>query len=302
MAVSASPTVITAGIAGASGFAGTELARLIAGHPALEVTATGREAGMLAGCDLALLALPHGASAAVAQELAGSGTRVVDLSRDLRDSWTYGIPELHRDQIAGATEVANPGCYATAAILALAPLVTAGAIEPYVVVDGKSGVSGAGRTPTEATAFSQAAEGITPYAPIGHPHGTEIEMELSRLAEGPVSVTFTPHLAPFTRGLLVTAYCRMAQPLEQGDLDRLYAQSYADERFVDVVEMPRTQALRGSNLCHVAAWADPARGAIVATAAIDNLVKGAAGQAIQNANLMLGLPEHLGLSDVTLWP
>ena len=216
--------------------------------------------------------------------------------------WCYGLTELHRDAIAQATAVANPGCYATAAILALAPLVTAGVIDPHVVVDGKSGVSGAGRTPTEATAFCQAAEGIAPYTPVGHAHQAEIEMELSRLAESPITATFTPHLAPFTRGLLVTAYARLTQPFEQGDADQLYAQSYAEERFVQVVSTPRTQALRGSNLCHVGVWVDADRGAVVAAAAIDNLVKGAAGQAIQNANLMLGLPEHLGLPEVTLWP
>ena len=303
MALSVSPpTVLDAGIAGASGYAGSELARLISAHPALRVTATGREASALQDCDVALLALPHGASAAVAQELADSGTLVVDLSRDLRAEWCYGLTELHRDEIAQATAVANPGCYATAAILALAPLVQAGVIDPHVVVDGKSGVSGAGRTPTEATAFCQAAEGIAPYAPVGHAHQAEIEMELSRLAGSPITATFTPHLAPFTRGLLVTAYARLTAPFEQGDADQLYARSYAGERFVEVVSIPRTQALRGSNLCHVGVWVDTDRGAVVAAAAIDNLVKGAAGQAIQNANLMLGLPEHLGLPEVTLWP
>ena len=117
-----------------------------------------------------------------------------------------------------------------------------------------------------------------------------------------MTVTFTPHLAPFSRGLLVTAYGRLTGGLEQADADRLYADSYAAERFVEVVSIPRTQGLRGSNLCHVGVWVDAQRGAVVAAAAIDNLVKGAAGQAIQNANLMLGLPEHQGLSDVTLWP
>jgi N-acetyl-gamma-glutamyl-phosphate reductase len=302
VAVSVSPTVLSAGIAGASGYAGSELARLIAAHPGLKVTATGREAAALDGCDIALLALPHGASGPVAQELAASGTAVVDLSRDMRETWLYGLTELHRGEIAGATAVANPGCYATAAILALAPLVASGVIDEHVVVDGKSGVSGAGRAPSEATAFCQAAEGIAPYAPVGHPHQAEIEMELGRLSGNPVTVTFTPHLAPFSRGLLVTAYARLTQPLEQTDADRLYAESYAGERFVHVVDGPRTQALRGSNLCHLSVWVDTARGTVIAAAAIDNLVKGAAGQAIQNANLMLGFAEHLGLSDVTLWP
>ena len=293
---------LTAGIAGASGYAGHELVRLLAGHPVLQGADLGADAGGLAGCDVALLALPHGASAPLARGLEQAGTPVVDLSRDMRGEWTYGLPELHRDRLVGATAVANPGCYATAAMLALAPLVIAGAVEPHLVVDGKSGVSGAGKSPTQSNVFCQAAEGIAPYTPVGHPHQEEIERELTAIAERPVSVTFTPHLAPFARGLLVTAYARLALPLTQAGVDGLYASAYSRERFVQVVDQPRTQAVRGSNLCHVAAWVDEARGAVVACAAIDNLVKGAAGQAIQNANLMLGLPEHAGLPAAEVWP
>jgi N-acetyl-gamma-glutamyl-phosphate reductase len=290
-----------AGIAGASGYVGRELGRLLDGHPTLRPVSTAADPSQLAGCDLALLALPHGASGPIARALAEAGTPVIDLSRDLRGEWCYGLPELHRGEVAAATAVANPGCYATAAVLALAPLVRAGVVEPHVVVDGKSGVSGAGKTPTEANAFCEAAEGIAPYAPVGHPHQEEIERELTRLAGAPVTASFTPHLAPFVRGLLVTAYARLSGPLGQADADALYADAYAGERFVDVVGAPRTQTVRGSNLCHVGVWVDEARGAVVAAAAIDNLVKGAAGQAVQNANLMLGFPEHLGLSEVPAW-
>ena len=296
VAVQPSSRILTAGVAGATGYVGRELLRLLEGHPTLHGQAGPVDTDALAGCDIALLALPHGVSGLLARELAAAGTRVVDLSRDLRGEWCYGLPELHRDEVAGATLVASPGCYATAAALALAPLATAGLLGPHVVVDGKSGVSGAGKAPTEASSFCQAAEGISAYTPVGHPHQAEIERELARLAPAPVSVTFTPHLAPFVRGLLVTAYALLPQPVDQSELDQLYADAYAGERFVKIVAQPRTQALRGSNLCHVGAWADPGRSSVVACAAIDNLVKGAAGQALQDANLMLGLPEHEGLS------
>jgi N-acetyl-gamma-glutamyl-phosphate reductase len=293
---------LTAGIAGASGYAGHELERLLTGHPTFQSASVGADAGLLAECDVALLALPHGTSGPLALMLEQAGTPVVDLSRDLRGDWPYGLPELHRDELAGAAAVANPGCYATAAVLALAPLVIAGAVEPHLVVDGKSGVSGSGKSPTQSNVFCQAAEGIAAYAPVGHPHQEEIERELTAIGGGPVSVTFTPHLAPFVRGLLVTAYARLSLPLTQAGVDELYASAYAHEPFVHLVEQPRTQALRGSNLCHVSAWVDEARGAVVACAAIDNLVKGAAGQAIQNANLMLGLPEQAGLPLTEVWP
>jgi len=158
-------------------------------------------------------------------------------------------------------------------------------------------VSGAGKSLTEASSFCQAAEGISAYAPVGHPHQSEIERELARISPRPVSVTFTPHLAPFVRGLLVTAYARLDDPLDQQALDGLYAGEYAGERFVKLVGQPRTQTVRGANLCHIGAWADPARSTVVACAALDNLVKGAAGQAIQNANLMVGLAEHEGLPE-----
>jgi N-acetyl-gamma-glutamyl-phosphate reductase len=161
-------------------------------------------------------------------------------------------------------------------------------------------VSGAGRAPSEASSFCGAGEGIAAYTPVGHPHQGEIEHELSRRSGLELSVTFTPHLAPFTRGLLVTAYGRLTHRLSQREATDLYRDAYAGEAFVRLVDVPRTQPLRTTNLCHVGVWVDERRGVLVACAAIDNLVKGAAGQAIQNANLMLGLPEHLGLPDVEL--
>ncbi len=292
----------TVGVAGSTGYAGRELARLLVGHPRLRAVGCTADTRALAGCDLAMLALPHGATGELGRELAGARVPVVDLAADQRATWAYGLPELNREELAGASAVANPGCYATAALLALAPLVEAGVIEPRVVVDGKSGVSGAGKRPSERTHFCEVGEGIAPYAPVGHHHQAEIEQQLSLLGAGPVTVTFTPHLAPFSRGLLVTAYAVLRGPLSQAGATALYADRYADEPFVALVEMPATQLVRGGNACHVAVWIDEQRGVAIAAAALDNLVKGAAGQAIQNANLMLGLDETAGLDASGLWP
>jgi N-acetyl-gamma-glutamyl-phosphate reductase len=299
MAVAAPIAVATAGIAGSTGFAGRELLRLLGTHPHIRGVGCTADTRALAGCDLAFLALPHGASSELGRELAGARVPVVDLSADMRTSWTYGLPELRRGEIAGAAAVANPGCYATAAILALAPLVEAGVIEPHLVVDGKSGVSGAGKRPAEASSFCVAAEGIAPYEPVGHRHQAEIERELSALGSSEVTVTFTPHLAPFSRGLLVTTYARLT---ERVDVPALYHDRYAAEPFVQLVEMPRTQLTRGGNTCQIGVFTDPARRSVTVAAALDNLVKGAAGQAVQNANLMLGFAESAGLGAEGLWP
>jgi N-acetyl-gamma-glutamyl-phosphate reductase len=301
MPVLAPPAVATAAVFGCTGLAGRELMRLLASHPRMRAVACTADTRAPAQCDLVLLALPHGVSGEVGRELAGARVPVVDLSSDLRGEWQYGLPELHREAIAGAREVANPGCYATAAILALAPLVAAGLIEPDLVVDGKSGVSGAGKTPTERNSFYSAAEGIAPYQPVGHHHQLEIEAQLCEARGGPVSVTFTPHLAPFTRGLLVTAYARLRPGAGLAEVEAALLGAYQEEPFVQLVDGVRTQALRGSNLCQLQAWVDPERDRVIMASAIDNLVKGAAGQAVQNANLMLGLDETLGLPGEPAW-
>ena len=303
MAVLTAPTATaTVGVAGSTGYAGRELLRLLAGHPRLRGVACTADTRALAECDLAMLALPHGATSELGRELAGARVPVVDLAADHRGEWVYGLPGLHRERIAGAVQVANPGCYATAAALALAPLVERGLVERHLVVDGKSGVSGAGKKATERTHFCSAAEGIEPYSPVGHHHQLEIEAQLRSLGDPELTVTFTPHLAPFSRGLLVTAYGRLAGPATQDELRELYAERYAGEPFVQLVDAPRTQVVRGANACHVSVWVDEERGVVIAAAALDNLVKGAAGQAIQNANLMLGLDEGLGLPVEGLWP
>jgi N-acetyl-gamma-glutamyl-phosphate reductase len=301
MSVLAPPAVATVAVHGSTGYAGRELLRLLASHPRMRAVACTADTRAPAQCDLALLALPHGVSGEVGRELAGARVPVVDLSADLRGEWQYGLPELHRAAIAGERQVANPGCYATAAILALAPLVSGGLVEPDLVVDGKSGVSGAGKAPAEATSFCTVSEGIAPYQPVGHRHQSEIEEQLSQLGARPVSVTFTPHLAPFSRGLLVTAYARLRGGAGQAEVETALLDAYEDEPFVELACGVRTQALRGSNLCHVQAWVDLQRGRVIVASAIDNLVKGAAGQAIQNANLMLGLPEAMGLPTEPAW-
>jgi N-acetyl-gamma-glutamyl-phosphate reductase len=297
---------LSAGIAGASGYSGRELARLIAGHPRLSLrTAQARSEGFdplspdqLARCDIAFLCLPHGASRAFGEAIAGTGTPVVDLGSDFRldPDWAYGLTELFRQDVLDSRQIANPGCYATAATLALALLAEAGLLDAPVAIDGKSGVSGAGREPTDRTHVSEVEGGVQPYTPTGHRHIAEIERSLERLAGEPVPVTFTPHLAPHSRGLEVTCYARLRRPLEQAEADALYRARYDAEPFVSVEQRVHPGRLHGANSCHVGVWIDSRTQTAICAAAIDNLVKGAAGQALQNANLALGLDEGAGLT------
>ena len=273
----------------------------------------------LDGLDLVFLALPHGQSQAVVPSLAPRVGRLVDLGADfrLRDpaeyaQWygeahacpellprfTYGLPELFRDELAGAAAVANPGCYPTAAALALAPLVRAGLVEADgIVVDAASGVSGAGRTLRHTTHFGTANEDFVAYGLLDHRHTPEIEQ-----ATG-AQVLFTPHLAPMTRGILITGYARPAGPTSTADLLAVLAEAYAGEPFVVVSERsPSTKATWGSNCAHVTARHDARTGWVVVLCALDNLVKGASGQAVQCANLLLGLDERTGLPTVGVYP
>ncbi|MGC4807389.1 N-acetyl-gamma-glutamyl-phosphate reductase [Micromonospora sp. DT233] len=326
---------IRVAVAGASGYAGGELLRLVAGHPELDlVTATAhRQVGVpvaavhpqlvgldlvfaatdpatLADADLVFLALPHGESAALAAALPAS-VRVVDLGADhrLRDAaawsryyggehagaWTYGLPELpgQRAAIAGATRVANTGCYAAAITLALAPLIAAGAVAPAdVVVVAASGTSGAGRAAKAHLLGSEVMGDLSPYKVGTHQHVPEIKQ-----ATGATSLSLTPVLAPMPRGILATV---TAAPTGTGvDPAAVLAQAYADEPFVHVLpegRWPHTAATLGANSCHLQAAVDADSGRVIVVSALDNLGKGAAGQAVQNANLMLGLPETTGLS------
>jgi N-acetyl-gamma-glutamyl-phosphate reductase len=336
--------MLRAGVVGASGYTGAELLRLCAGHPHLDVAyATGDTSAGTAvaalypslapaypdlvldtydpaaadGLDIAFLALPHGASQAIAADLAKRVGAVVDLAADfrLRDAalyptwygeehtapellgrFAFGLPELFRPEIAGASLVAAPGCYVTAASLALAPLVRAGAVEPTgVIVDAASGVSGAGRGLKASTQFGTANEDFTAYGLLTHRHTPEIEQ-----ATG-AQVLFTPHLAPMTRGILATCYARPTAA-GVGPLAVL-ADAYAGEPFVVVSDRsPSTKATWGSNSAHLTARRDDRTGWVVVLCALDNLVKGASGQAVQCANLSLGLPETSGLASVGTYP
>ena len=280
--------------------------------------------GVAAGCDLAFCALPHGASQVLVGELRGDVEHVVDLAADFRldaglypvwysaehtapellDQFVYGLPELFRDDVRGAGLVAAPGCYVTAAALALAPLVAAGLVEPTgIIVDAASGVSGAGRPPKPETSFCAVDEDFTAYGLLTHRHTPEIEMAVSRHAGTEVQVLFTPHLAPMNRGILATCYARPAGAVTTGDVLGLLSDAYRGEPFVVVSDRsPSTKATLGSNSVHLTARADPRTGWVVAVAALDNLVKGAAGQAVQCANLALGLDETAGLASAGVYP
>jgi N-acetyl-gamma-glutamyl-phosphate reductase len=319
-------------VIGASGFGGAVAAMLVQRHPSLELTAVTARAdagkrhdeiypryrvgleleqfdvdSVADRADAALVAYPHGASAPVVRDLRERGLKVVDLSADFRlereryerwyqpheapellDDAVYGLTEAHREEIRGADLVAAPGCYPTAALLALWPLRDQIA---DVVVDAKSGVSGAGREASPTTHYVAVADNITPYKIDGHRHSAELEQELPRDA----SYTFVPHLIPVDQGLLASCYVTPAAPLSSAELRELYEAAYGDEPFIDVAaEPPSTADVRETNRCRVHAAVVGDR--VLAFAAIDNLWKGAAGQAVQDLNLMLGLPETEGLA------
>jgi N-acetyl-gamma-glutamyl-phosphate reductase len=270
-----------------------------------------------ADIDAAVVAYPHGAAAPLVAELRARGVRVVDLSADfrLRDAavygrWyrehqapqlladaVYGLPERYRQEIAKADLVANPGCYPTASLLALAPLARAGAIAD-VVIDAKSGVSGAGRAPSEKTHFVTADENVNAYGVPSHRHIPEIEQELAA-AGADLPVTFVPHLVPLDQGELVSCYVTVRDGAELGDLEGLYADAYAHEPFVEVAaKPPGMRDVRETNICRISVHRDERTGRVIVFAAIDNLWKGAASQAVQNLNLMFGLPEEEGIGPV----
>lgn len=278
--------------------------------------------------DLVFSALPHAAAARAVAPLVRAGTRVVDLSADfrLRDAATYaawyghehpapdllpqavyGLSETARAEVAAATLVANPGCYPTAAALGLAPLLASGMLDVAhgVIVDAKSGVSGAGRTLKTENLFCEATESVAAYGLGGHRHLPEIEQTaaaLSRGGSGP-QVTFVPHLVPMTRGILATIYARQTGSLTAADLQGLYRDYYADSPCVRVCATPpATKWTARTNLCLVHPTVDERTGRLLIVSCLDNLVKGAAGQAVQNANLMLGLPEETGLPVEAVWP
>jgi N-acetyl-gamma-glutamyl-phosphate reductase len=323
-------------IIGATGYAGQELVRLLARHPAVTLTlATGSRAtsaprrlpalarvwdgevrpldlaSVAREADAAFLALPEAASADVAPALLAAGLRVVDLSgafrlRDAaaRDRWypatpampqgvAYGITEFEREAIARATLVSNPGCYPTAALLALLPLNRAGLLDPGsdIVIDAKSGLSGAGKAPSERTHFSENHGSVAAYGAFGHRHTPEMEQALGR------SVTFVPHLVPLDRGLLASNYVRLRAGTTSAEVAEAFEQSYVSAPFVRITggELPEIKHVVWSNFCDIGWRVDEANGRALIVSVIDNLVKGAAGSAVQNFNVMHGIDETAGL-------
>ena len=281
--------------------------------------------------DVVFSALPHKTSAEALVPLYQRGIKVIDISADfrLKDAedyarWyglahpfpellaeaVYGLPELHRAEIKSARLIANPGCYPTGAILALAPAVKEGLVQGDVVVDSKSGVSGAGRTPSLTTHYSEDNESVSAYALTGHRHLPEITQELkAQNRELPLTVTFVPHLIPMTRGILSTCYARLADGKVKGgesgleQVRQVYCDFYRDEPFVRVVDAPpKTKHTWGSNLCLIYPTIDVRAGRLIVISCIDNLVKGAAGQAVQNMNLVFGFPETTGLDALPIYP
>jgi len=342
-------TKYRAAVAGASGYAGGELLRLLLGHPSVEIgVLTGAaNAGaplgvlqphltplaervlepttpeVLAGHDLVFLALPHGTSAPIAEEL-GEQTVLIDCGADFRltdaeawttfygsphaGTWPYGLPELPgaRDALRGARRVAVPGCYPTVSSLSLVPALAAGLVEPDVVVVAASGTSGAGKAPKPNLLGSEVMGNVAAYGVGGvHRHTPEIEQDLGAVAGEAVTVSFTPVLVPMPRGILATCSAPTKPGVTADDARAAYLKAYADEPFVHVLpagQWPQTQAVLGSNAVHLQVTVDQRAGRLVAVGAVDNLTKGTAGAAVQCMNLALGLDETTGLTTVGLAP
>lgn len=276
--------------------------------------------------DVTFVSLPSGKAMHLVPALLNNGGKVIDIAADfrLRDAalyptWykvehaapaylaeaVYGLPELHRATIAKTRLLANPGCYPAASLLALFPLLRAGVVKTSgIVIDAKSGVSGAGRGGGGAFGFSETNENVRAYSVTGHNHIAEIEQELSGVANTAIRVVFTPHLIPMTRGILATVYAPLARPVTDADAMRIYQETYRNEPFVRVLDdtLPQTKATLSSNYCDVSVKIDTRTSTAIAIAAIDNLGRGAAGQAVQNMNLMFALPETTGLHFPGLFP
>ncbi|MDI6884260.1 MAG: N-acetyl-gamma-glutamyl-phosphate reductase [Hadesarchaea archaeon] len=336
-------------VVGASGYAGCELFRLLAGHPkvkligAYDIRNAGKPvsevhpnlrgivdlkitepdyAGMGRRADVILAATPHKVAMKFVPKLLGGKAKIIDLSADFRfddvkvyESYyvkhespevkgVFGLPELYRAKIRRARLVANPGCFPTAAILSLAPLVKRRLIDlDHIVIDAKTGTSGAGAAPSEVTHHPVAGANIRAYAATTHRHSPEIDQELSKLAGRKVKAHFTPHLIPIVRGILSTAHVFLRKPMTQKALLRTYREFYAREPFVRVLdELPQVNFVVGSNYCDIGLEPDPQSNRLVVVAAIDNLIKGASGQAIQCMNLMFGFDETEGLGAPALRP
>lgn len=326
-------------VAGATGFTGQELLRILSRHPGVTLRAamssgataarklpalarlwggeiTPLSPDALRAADVVFLALPDAAAAELAPMLVDAGVRVIDLSgafrlteaaersrwypetRRVPDGTVYGLTELHRSAIAGARLIANPGCYPTATLLALAPVAAAGLLtaDADVVVDAKSGVSGAGKTPSERTHFSEIHGSLAAYGVFGHRHGAEIQQGLGAATRGTQVVNFVPHLVPLDRGILATIYLRLVPGTTEETLAEVYQRAYASAPFVRLVgtTLPEIKHVAHTNFCDIG-WRVDGSGRAVLVSVIDNLLKGASGQAVQNLNLMLGVDERTGL-------
>ncbi|MBY0551264.1 MAG: N-acetyl-gamma-glutamyl-phosphate reductase [Candidatus Obscuribacterales bacterium] len=340
--------MIKVGIAGATGYTGQELVRILNMHSGVKLQSLlcqsqvgqqysalfpsflGEVDQLLQGmdqleaasqsCDVLFLALPHGVSANLVNPDMLAQTKVIDLGADFRlkdpfqyDKWyesahpaphllskaVYGLPEYRRSEIKKAKLVANPGCYATATILALQPLVSSGLLDSNnIIVDAKSGVSGAGRALSLGVHYNECNENLKAYKVASHRHTPEIEQELSAIGGKDVTVSFTAHLVPMSRGILATTYAKVKAGVTEQDLIEVYESKFGDEPFVKVLggESPETKWVRDSNNCHIAVNVDERTGNAIIISAIDNLIKGAAGQAVQNMNLICGINETAGLS------
>jgi len=326
-------TPVRVGVAGATGYAGVELVRRLSRHPSVRLSAAMGSVGSeprriaalnhiwdapvqpldidaLAALDAVFLATPDTLSAEVGPALAARGPRVFDLSgafrlrdKGLRERWyphspdpalpvTYGLTERYRAELEHARLIACAGCYPTAAILSLQPLVAAGLLEPGIIIDAKSGVSGAGKTPSERTHFSEIHGSMAAYGVFAHRHGVEIEQEVG------LPVTFVPHLVPLDRGILETIYARLRPGVDNAAISRILEEAYRQSPFVRLTgpDLPEIKHVAHTNFCDIGWRISPDGRQLVMVACIDNLVKGAAGQAIQNFNVAFGFPEATGLS------
>ena len=345
--------MIKIGIAGASGYTGLELIRLLVGHPGVELTVLTSETfqgqniaevfpslneivdlelrpldnNIAKDCQVLFLALPHTMAMSKLPDYLQSDCKIIDLSADYRlkdpkayTDWysvthtnpellekaVYGLPELHRQAIQSAQLVANPGCYPTSVVLALAPLLKTDWVDlGSIISDSKSGVSGAGRKPSLTSHFAEVNEGISPYGLADHRHTPEMEQELSALAGKSVRLTFSPHLVPMTRGMLSTVYINLNQAITDEKLVEHYRSFYKGENFIRVLnpgKFASSHHVLSSNFCDIGLKVDSRNQRLIITSALDNLIKGASGQAVQNMNIMLGLDEKTGLMAPAIFP
>lgn len=346
--------LIRAGVVGATGYAGSELVRILSAHPMVNLAGltTRNYAGMPLGevyphlyrhidmiceeldleslvekCDVIFTALPHGHSMSVAAEARRRNKKIIDLGADFRfedvatyENWykvehtqpdlnvqaVYGLPEMYREKIRQASIVANPGCYPTSVILGLGPLLKNNMLDTgSIVIDSKSGVSGAGRNLSLNAHYCEVNENIKAYSVGIHRHTPEIEQELSHLAEEKLVVSFTPHLTPMNRGILSTMYAGLKRKAGQDEIIAMFREFYAGSPFVRVLPsgmLPGTKYVSGSNHCDLGIVIDNRTGRVVVVSAIDNLIKGAAGQAVQNMNIMFGIPDDTSLGSPGMYP